>query len=100
MTKSGLIESLTAKQKHLHARDVQLSVNIFLDLMSETLAAGDRIEVRGFGSFSLRHHEPRVGRNPKTGKPVQLEAKRVPHFKQGKQMRERVNNSIGKPIRD
>lgn len=100
MTKSGLIEALSAKQKHLHPGDVQLSINIFLDLMSETLAEGGRIEVRGFGSFSLRHHAPRAGRNPKTGESVQLPAKSVPHFKQGKLMRERINKSVGKTIRD
>lgn len=93
MTKSELIELIAAKQQHLAFRDVELSVKTLLEQMSEALATGQRIEIRGFGSFSLHHRPPRIGRNPKTGEPVALPGKYVPHFKPGKQMRERVNES-------
>lgn len=92
MTKSELIEIIAAKQQHLAYRDVELAVKTLLEQMSEALATGQRIEIRGFGSFSLHHRPPRIGRNPKTGEPVALPGKYVPHFKPGKQMRERVNS--------
>jgi integration host factor subunit beta len=95
MTKSELIEIIAAKQQHLAHRDVELSVKALLEQMSEFLATGQRIEIRGFGSFSLHHRPPRIGRNPKTGEPVALPGKYVPYFKPGKQMRERVNGGRG-----
>lgn len=100
MTKSELIELLARKQKHLPARDVELAVKHLLELMSNTLAAGERIEIRGFGSFSLHYRPPRLGRNPKTGETVALAGKHVPHFKPGKDLRERVNDNKDLPIRE
>ena len=94
MTKSELIEAISRKQKHLPAKDVELAVKLMIDHMAECLASGERIEIRGFGSFSLHYREPRQGRNPKTGDAVALEGKHVPHFKPGKELRERVNRSI------
>jgi integration host factor subunit beta len=94
MTKSELIERIAAKQPQLSVKDIELAVKTVLEHMSQTLASGERIEIRGFGSFSLHYREPRQGRNPKTGDTVELEGKHVPHFKPGKEMRERVNQSI------
>jgi integration host factor subunit beta len=91
MTKSDLIEAIARDQSHLAQKDVELAVKCILEHMSEALAAGDRIEIRGFGSFSLHFRPPRMGRNPKTGEAVALAGKHVPHFKPGKEMRERVN---------
>ena len=91
MTKSELIEAIAARQTQLPVRDVELAVKTILEQMSESLASGGRIEIRGFGSFSLHYREPRRGRNPKTGDTVQLTGKHVPHFKPGKELRERVN---------
>jgi integration host factor subunit beta len=99
MTKSELIEIIAAKQKHLPAKDVELALKQMLEVMSDALARGDRIEIRGFGSFSLHFRPPRQGRNPKTGEAVALSGKHVPHFKAGKDLRERVNNGAGEPIR-
>lgn len=93
MTKSELISLLAAKQPQLDYRDVELAVKELLEQMSVALSSGDRIEVRGFGSFSLHYRPPRTGRNPKTGASVQVPDKFVPHFKPGKELRERVNNS-------
>ena len=90
MTKSELIEILSRKQGHLKAEDVDLSVKSILDMMASTLARGERIEIRGFGSFNLHFRPPRLGRNPKTGESVALASKHVPHFKPGKELRERV----------
>ena len=87
------------KQRHLPAKDVELAVKQILDVMSDSLANGQRIEIRGFGSFSLHYRPPRMGRNPKTGESVALSGKHVPHFKPGKDLRERVNDSREKPIR-
>ncbi len=95
VTKTELIESLARKQSHLAYRDVELAVKNLLEKMSQTLAVGERIEIRGFGSFSLHFRPPRIGRNPKTGDSVALSGKHVPHFKPGKELRERVNNGIG-----
>lgn len=100
MTKSELIELIAAKQKHLPAKDVELAVKQVLEIMSDALAQGHRIEIRGFGSFSLHFRPPRQGRNPKTGETVALAGKHVPHFKPGKELRERVMESVGTPIRD
>lgn len=91
MTKSELIEALAARQTHLATADVELAVKDLLEQMSHALASGDRIEIRGFGSFSLHYRPPRMGRNPKTGEAVALPGKYVPHFKPGKELRERVN---------
>jgi integration host factor subunit beta len=96
MTKSELIEILAQKQLQLAYKDVELAVKSMIDHMGTTLANGERIEIRGFGSFSLHYRPPRVGRNPKTGDSVELAAKYVPHFKPGKEMRERVNESMEK----
>ena len=94
MTKSELIEKLAARQTQLSLKDVELVVKNIIEHMAQSLAKGERIEIRGFGSFSLHFREPRVGRNPKTGQSVQLEGKYVPHFKPGKELRERVNDGI------
>jgi len=92
MTKSELIAQLAAKQPQLDYRDVELAVKELIDQLSTALSAGQRIEVRGFGSFSLHYRPPRVGRNPKTGDSVQVPDKHVPHFKPGKELRERVDS--------
>ncbi len=100
MTKSELIEVIAKKQRHLPAKDVELAVKHLLDLMGNSLAAGERIEIRGFGSFSLHYRPPRMGRNPKTGDAVALSGKHVPHFKPGKELRERVNVNQRLPIKN
>ena len=92
MTKSELIEVLTGSQGHLKSEDVDLGVKALLDMMGNALASGQRIEVRGFGSFSLHYRPARTGRNPKTGDAVALRGKHVPHFKPGKELRERVSD--------
>jgi integration host factor subunit beta len=94
MTKSELIERIAHKQNHLAYRDVEFSVKSLLEQMSRALAIGERIEIRGFGSFSLHFRPPRTGRNPKTGDAVHLPGKHVPHFKPGKALRQRVNASL------
>ena len=91
MTKSELIEKIAAVQNQLSAKDVELAIKTMLDHMADALARGDRLEIRGFGSFSLNYRSARVGRNPKTGEQVNLDGKYVPHFKPGKELRERVN---------
>ena len=91
MTKSELIEVIARKQKHLPAKDVELAVKHLLELMSNSLSNGERIEIRGFGSFSLHYRPPRMGRNPKTGESVALAGKYVPHFKPGRELRDRVD---------
>lgn len=96
MTKSELIETLSQKQSQLVYKDVELAVKTILDQMAQTLASGERIEIRGFGSFSLHYRPPRTGRNPKTGDSVTLASKYVPHFKPGKELRDRVDNSRAK----
>ncbi len=91
MTKSELIELLSAQQSHLSQADVELAVRCIIEQLSRSLADGERIEIRGFGSFCLHYRPPRMGRNPKTGEAVALPGKHVPHFKPGKELRERVN---------
>ncbi|MES1944955.1 Integration host factor beta subunit [Salinisphaera sp. PC39] len=91
MTKSELIERLVQRHTHLSQKDVELAVKLLLEEVSRTLSSGGRIEIRGFGSFSVHHRPARMGRNPKTGESVQIPEKYVPHFKPGKEMRERVN---------
>jgi len=99
MTKSELIERIVATQTHssgseLTSKDVELAVKMMLEQMSKALASGARIEIRGFGSFSLHYRAPRIGRNPKTGESVGLAGKYVPHFKPGKELRDRVNAAL------
>lgn len=94
ITKSELIEKISQKQKHLQQKDIELAVKSVIEQMSDALSSGRRIEIRGFGSFSLHFRPPRMGRNPKTGEPVSLDGKYVPHFKPGKELRERVNKSM------
>ena len=96
MTKSELIERIACVQHQLSAKDVELAVKMMLDQMAEALADGDRIEIRGFGSFSLHFRPPRLGRNPKTGEKVELAGKFVPHFKPGKELKDRVNLGLEK----
>lgn len=94
LTKSDLIESLSRNQRHLERKDVELAVKGLLEKMSQELAGGNRIEIRGFGSFSLHFRAARMGRNPKSGDAVPLRGKYVPHFKPGKELRERVNSDL------
>jgi integration host factor subunit beta len=91
MTRSDLIAKLAERYPQLLAKDADLAVKVILDAMAETLALGGRIEIRGFGSFALNYRPPRIGRNPKSGDKVQVPAKYVPHFKAGKELRERVD---------
>lgn len=93
MTKSELIEKMADRLGELSAKDVELAIKEILEMMAQSLSKGERIEIRGFGSFSLHFRAPRVGRNPKTGDAVELNGKYVPHFKPGKELRERVNLS-------
>ena len=99
MTKSELIESLAKRQSQLAYKDVELAVKTILEHMANALSNGERIEIRGFGSFSLHYRPPRVGRNPKSGDPVSLPAKFVPHFKPGKQLRDRIDQTKDIPIK-
>ena len=94
MTRSELIDLMAESQSQLSAKDVELAVKLLIDHMAETLSSGQRIEIRGFGSFSLHYREPRQGRNPRTGDAVDLRGKHVPHFKPGKELRERVNRAV------
>ena len=91
MTRSDLIAKLAERYPQLLAKDADLAVKVILDAMAGTLARGGRIEIRGFGSFALNYRPPRIGRNPKSGDKVQVPAKYVPHFKAGKELRERVD---------
>ena len=91
MTKSELIQRIAKKQPQLVERDVELAVRMMLEHMTECLAGGGRIEIRGFGSFTLRFRRARVGRNPRTGTPVSLPARYVPSFKPGQKLRDRAN---------
>ncbi len=95
VTKSELIEALAKHQPHLPLKDVELAVKCIIEKMNQALSSGERIEIRGFGSFSLHMRPPRVGRNPKTGESVKLAKKYVPHFKPGKELRDRVDQSSG-----
>jgi integration host factor subunit beta len=91
VTKSELIERLSLYTKELQGKELEDSVKELLEQMAQTLQRGDRIEIRGFGSFSLHYRAPRIGRNPKTGETVSLTGKHVPHFKAGKELRDRVD---------
>ena len=99
MTKSELISSLAARYPQLVAKDAELAVKTILDAMVESLSKGQRIEIRGFGSFDLNYRPPRIGRNPKSGEQVNVAEKYVPHFKAGKEMRERVDYKTWKNYR-
>ncbi len=94
MTKSELIERVSQKQEQLPPRDVELAIKMILERMTQSLVRNQRIEVRGFGSFCLHYRAPRTGRNPKTGDAVELTGKYVPYFKPGKDLKERVNESL------
>ncbi len=94
VTKSELIDRIAQRQAQLAYRDVELAVKSILEHMAQTLASGERIEIRGFGSFCLHYRPARVGRNPKSGEPVSLPAKYVPHFKPGKELRDRVDDTL------
>jgi integration host factor subunit beta len=98
VTKSELIEALAKQQPNLALKDVELAVKCIIEKMNEALSTGERIEIRGFGSFSLHMRPPRVGRNPKTGESVTLSKKYVPHFKPGKELRDRVDASRDKCV--
>lgn len=93
MTKSELIAILASRYPQLAVRDMDYAVKTVLDAMTQALACGQRIEIRGFGSFSLSERLPRVGRNPKSGEKVMVPGKQVPHFKAGKELRERVDTA-------
>ena len=92
MIKSELVQAIAAENPHLYQRDVEHIVNAILDAITEALARGDRVELRGFGAFSVKSRPARTGRNPRTGERVQVEEKHVPFFKTGKEMRERLND--------
>ncbi len=94
MTRSDLIEKLAEMHPQLLAKDADFAVKVILDALTGSLAKGGRIEIRGFGSFGLNYRPPRLGRNPKTGDKVKVPAKYVPHFKAGKELRDRVSESI------
>ncbi len=90
INKKDLIEIIASEQNQLPYKDIELSVKTVIDLMIQSLKKGERIEIRGFGSFSLRYRKPRVGRNPKSGQSVSIDERYVPHFKPGKNLKERV----------
>lgn len=91
MTKSELIQRLAERNPHLFLRDVEKIVETVFDEITDAMAQGDRVELRGFGAFSIKHRDARIGRNPRTGETVQVEAKRLPFFKTGKALREKLN---------
>ncbi len=95
MTKSELIQRLAERNPHLYLRDVEKIVETVFEEITSALANGDRIELRGFGAFSVKHRDARTGRNPRTGETVYVEAKRLPFFKTGKALRERLNDKGG-----
>jgi len=96
MTRSDLVEELAARFSQLTQRDAELAVKTILDATADALVRGQRIEIRGFGSFSINHRPARMGRNPRSGAAVQIPPKRVPHFKPGKALREAVDHSADK----
>lgn len=100
MTKSELIACLAERYPQLLLKDADFAVNVILEAMSNALLAGQRIEIRGFGSFSLNCRPPRIGRNPKSGDKVMVPEKRAPYFKPGKELRERVDAIVGQPIKN
>ena len=92
MIKSEIVQAIAERNPHLYQRDVENIVNAILDEITDALARGDRVELRGFGAFSVKNRPPRMGRNPRTGDRVQVEEKWVPFFKTGKELRERLND--------
>jgi len=92
MIKSELIQLITERNPHLYQRDVERIVNTVFDEIIHALSVGDRVELRGFGAFSVKERGARAGRNPRTGETVSVAAKRVPYFKTGKELRERLND--------
>lgn len=94
ITKSELIEQIANNYPHLPHRDIDEAIKLIIERLIKALESGNRVEIRGFGSFSLHYRKPRVGRNPKTGEQVKLAAKYVPHFKPGKELREQVNGEV------
>lgn len=93
MTRAELIQKIATRYPQLTATDVDMAVRVIMDAMSRALSKGGRIEVRGFGSFGINYRPPRKGRNPKTGASVMVQAKYMPHFKAGKELRDRVDNT-------
>ncbi len=93
MTKSGLIEAVAERTPHISKKDTEIVVNTIFDSMAQALREGQRIEIRGFGSFQVKRREARDGRNPKTGEPVHISAKRTPFFKVGKELKEMVDDA-------
>jgi integration host factor subunit beta len=93
MTKSELIYQISMVQKDFHQQDIEDGVNHIIEAMIQALASDERIEIRGFGSFTIRHRKPRIGRNPRTGESVDVEMKHVPHFKPGKALKKMVDDS-------
>lgn len=101
MTKSEIINMLSRKQSHLSHNDIESSIKLIVEQMGDALAEGQRIEIRGFGSFSLHYRRARQGRNPRTGESLSLESKYVPYFKPGKELREQVDlERIHHPIKE
>jgi integration host factor subunit beta len=99
MIKSELIARIAAANPHLYHRDIERIVNVIFDEIVDALARGDRVELRGFGAFTVKHRPPRVGRNPRTGASVTVDEKFVPFFKTGKELRERLNGPTAAPKR-
>ena len=97
MIKSELVQAISEENPHLYQRDVEHIVNAILDAITEALARGDRVELRGFGAFSVKNRPARLGRNPRTGSKVEVTEKCVPFFKTGKEMRDRLNRAEGAP---
>ena len=93
MIKSELIQKITERNPHLYQRDVERIVGTILDEIVRAMANGNRVELRGFGAFSVKYREPRVARNPRTGEKVEVPGKKVPFFKAGKELRERLNEN-------
>jgi integration host factor subunit beta len=100
MIKSELIQRIAAQNPHLYQRDIEKIVNIIIARIVDGMARGDRVELRGFGTFSVRFWEAREGRNPRTGEPVKIDRKAFPYFKTGKEMRERLNRKPDATIAD
>jgi len=97
MIKSELVQRIAAANQHLLHKDVEQIVNVILEEITDALARGDRVELRGFGAFTVKHRAARQGRNPRTGEPVDVEEKFVPFFKTGKELRERLNKDHPEP---
>lgn len=94
ITKSELIQQIASSYPHLPYRDIDEAIKLVIERLIKALESGERVEIRGFGSFSLHYRKPRIGRNPKTGEQVHLDAKYAAHFKPGKELREQVNDGV------